>query len=67
MYRMNLKIARQKQHLTQQEMADKLGIGKQSYIRLELGYTDPTYGLVLKLNEMYPNEDIIELLKKEED
>lgn len=64
MRRMNLKVFRTKQGLTQQEMADKLGIAKITYVNIELGKHNPSFGLLEKFAEVFDYEDIWELFKK---
>lgn len=66
MKRYNLKNFRQKHDLTQGEMAEKLGISKNYYIQIELGYVNPSFKVAEKIGEVFAGEydDIFELLKK---
>lgn len=68
MKRYNLKIFREKQHLNQQQMADKLGISKSYYVAIELGNNDPSFRVAEAIDKNFHNqyEDIFELLKKGE-
>jgi len=66
MKRFNLKSFREKQGLTQQEMADKLGISKSYYVDIELGNSNPSFRVAEALYNNFHDkyEDIFELLKK---
>lgn len=66
MKRYNLKIFREKQDLTQQEMADKLGISKSYYVAIELGNADPSFRVAEAIENNFRSkyDDIFELLKK---
>lgn len=66
MKRYNLKIFREKQHLTQQEMSDKLGISKSYYVAIELGISEPSFRVAEAIDKNFHNlyDDIFELLKK---
>ena len=66
MKRFNLKSFREKQGLTQQEMADKLGISKSYYVDIELGNSNPSFRVAKALYNNFHDkyEDIFELLKK---
>lgn len=64
MKRYNLKSFRQRQGLTQQAMADKLGIAKITYVNIERGVHNPSFGLLEKFAEVFEYDDIWELFKK---
>lgn len=66
MKRFNLKSFREKQGLTQQQMADKLGISKSYYVDIELGKSEPSFRVALALDNNFHDkyQDIFELLKK---
>ena len=68
MKRYNLKIFREKQHLNQQQMADKLGISKSYYVAIELGNNEPSFRVAEAIDKNFHNqyENIFELLKKGE-
>ena len=68
MKRYSLKIFREKQHLNQQQMADKLGISKSYYVAIELGNNEPSFRVAEAIDKNFHNqyEDIFELLKKGE-
>ncbi len=53
-----IKIARIKSGLTQQQMADKMGIKLLPYQRLESGKNNPTLKTILKLKEVLPEIDL---------
>lgn len=62
--RFNLKVFREKQGLTQEEIAQKLGISKSHYTALELGKLDPSFGLLERFSEIFEYDDIWFLFKK---
>lgn len=66
MKRFNLKSFREKQGLTQQEMADKLGISKSYYVDIELGNSNPSFRVAEALYNNFHDKygNIFELLKK---
>lgn len=64
MKRYNLKSFRERQKLTQQEMADKLEIAKITYVNIERGVHNPSFGLLEKFEEVFEYDDIWELFKK---
>lgn len=66
MKRYSLKMFREKQTLTQEEMAKKLGISKSHYVNIELGVYDPSYELLVKFSEIFEYNDIWKLFKKGE-
>lgn len=64
MKRYNLKFFRERQKLTQEAMAAKLDIAKSTYVNIERGITNPSFGLLEKFAEVFEYEDIWELFKK---
>ncbi|HBF67707.1 MAG TPA: transcriptional regulator [Firmicutes bacterium] len=57
----NFKLYRKKAKLTQKEMADKLNVSRQSYIKYESGETEPSFE-TLKQISLILNTSIDELL-----
>ena len=53
-----IKISRVRHHYTQQQMADKLGIGLLPYQRLESGENNPTLKTILKVKEVLNEIDL---------
>lgn len=53
-----IKISRIKHHYTQQQMAEKLGIGLLPYQRLESGENNPTLKTILKVKEVLSDIDL---------
>lgn len=47
-----IKERRQKMGLTQEEVANKLGISQVAYGRYELGTREPNFSLILKISEI---------------
>lgn len=64
MKRYNLKSFRERQKLTQEEMANKLGIAKITYVNIERGVYNPSFGLLEKFAEVFEYDDIWELFKR---
>lgn len=64
MKRLNLKMFRLKHNLTQEEMAKKLGIAKITYVNIELGKANPSFGLLETFSVVFEYDDIWELFKK---
>ena len=64
MKRHNLKMFRQRLGLTQQAMADKLEIAKITYVNIERGVHNPSFGLLEKFEQEFEYDDIWELFKK---
>lgn len=60
----NLKAAREKKHISQQEVADYLGITRQAYSHYEVGRRKPDYETLLKLSEFY-GVSVLDLLDAE--
>jgi transcriptional regulator with XRE-family HTH domain len=48
-----LKDFRKKEGLTQQQMADKLGINRVTYTKIELGYRDPDLNFMKSLEKAF--------------
>ena len=55
---MNLKQVRQKQGITQTEMAGKLGVSRPTYIRIEMGEKEPTVGQARVITELFQIDKI---------
>ena len=53
-----IKVSRIKHRYTQQQMADKLGIGLLPYQRLESGENNPTLKTILKVKEVLSDIDL---------
>ena len=66
MKRLNLKVFRIKNNLSQEDMAKKLGISKVYYCRIETGVNDPSFGLLEKFGEIFNYDDVWFLFKKSE-
>ncbi len=64
MKRYNLKMFRIMQDLTQQDIAQKLGISKSHYVSIEQGTQDPSFKLLEQFAEVFTINDIWELMKK---
>lgn len=64
--RENLKTFRRDQGLTQDEMANKLGISTSHYKNIEVGTYDPSFKLLTKFGEVFDGlyDDIWDLFKK---
>lgn len=62
--RKNLLLFRLDNNLTQQEMANKLGITRVHYNSIENGKADPSFSLCQKLNELFEINDVWDLMKK---
>ena len=66
MKRYSLKMFREKQGLTQEEMSEKLQISKSHYVNIELGVYDPSYELLERFSKLFEYDDVWELFKKGE-
>lgn len=64
MKRLNLKFFRQRLGLKQEEMAEKLDLAKSTYVNIELGVTNPSFGVLEKFAEVFEVEDVWEIFKK---
>lgn len=55
-----LRSKRQNKKLTQQQIAEKLGISRSAYTNIENGVRNPSFPLALKFKEVleYKNDDI---------
>lgn len=60
----NLKAVREKKRVSQQEVADYLGITRQAYSHYEVGRRKPDYETLLKLAEFY-GVSVLDLLEAE--
>ena len=49
----NLKILRKNMQKTQEEVANEIGINSSTYARYEIGSTEPTFDVVLKLADYF--------------
>lgn len=58
----NLKTIREKKHVSQQNVADYLGITRQAYSHYEVGRRKPDYETLLKLAEYY-DVSVLDLLE----
>lgn len=67
MRRTNLKIFRIKHNLTQNNIAQKIGCGRDAYNAIENGMRNPSYEFIEKLQAAFdiPNADVWELLERE--
>jgi putative transcriptional regulator len=63
----NLKTAREKKTLTQEQLANLVGVSRQSIISIEKGHYVPTTILALKISEVLKQrvEDIFKLEKND--
>ncbi len=61
--RKNLKILRIQNDLTQDGMADRLGVSRTGYINVELGKSKGSIDFWLKVKKEFPDADIEELVK----
>lgn len=66
MERIDLKIFRIKQGLTQEEFAKKIGISRQSYLLIEAGKRDFKFGTLKKFKKAFnlTEEQAFNLMKK---
>ena len=60
----NLKAVREKKRVSQQDVADYLGITRQAYSHYEVGRRKPDYETLLKLAEFY-GVSVLDLLEAE--
>lgn len=58
MKREKLKSFREKMNLTQEKMAITLGITVAHYKSIEYGYRNPSFELLKKMKEIFPNFNI---------
>lgn len=59
-----LKKIRKQNKLYQTDMAKLLGCSYSHYVKVENGFTKPSYDLLVKIKEEFPSIDLNELLKK---
>ena len=64
--RFNLIKFRKSLKLSQEEMAEKLGISRPHFSDIENGKTNPSIELAFKMQEIFEVDDVLELFKKEE-
>lgn len=60
----NLKILRKRNNMTQQQVADKLKLGRVNYARYELGSVRPDYETIIAIADFY-DVSVDDLLRKE--
>lgn len=60
----NLRILRKRNNMTQQQLSDKLGIGRVNYTRYENGAVRPDYETVIILADFY-DVTVDDLLRKD--
>lgn len=61
--RIKLKMERIGNELTQEELASMLEMAQSYYSRIESGKINPSYSTTVKLQEIFPNINVIELLE----
>ena len=61
--RIKLKMERIGNELTQEELASMLEMAQSYYSRIESGKINPSYSATVKLQEIFPNVNVIELLE----
>ena len=61
--RIKLKMERIGIKLTQEELASMLEMAQSYYSRIESGKINPSYSTIVKLQEIFPNINVIELLE----
>lgn len=61
----NLRTLRVQKNLSQQDIADRLSINRTTYTKWELGVSEPSLTMLLKLAEIY-DVDCNQLLEKTE-
>lgn len=49
------------------DIAKKLGITQQTYCNIKNGKTTPSIEFAYKFSEVYPDEDVLELMKLDEE
>lgn len=60
----NLKEIRKKYKLYQTDMANLLECSYSHYVKVENGFTKPSYDMLLKIKEEFPSVNLNELIKK---
>lgn len=62
----NLRTLRVQKNLSQQDIADRLSINRTTYTKWELGVSEPSLTMLLKLAEIYDVDCCNRLLEKTE-
>lgn len=62
--RLKLLVFRKQEGLTQQQMAEKLGITSTHYSRIETGDSNPSYELLKKFQEEFGLIETLDLFEK---
>lgn len=62
--RFNLILWEKEMGLKAKDIAKKLGISEAMYSNIKRGKTTPNIKFVYKFREVFPNVDVLELLKK---
>jgi len=65
--RKTLKEMRLKKHMTQQNVADKIGLTRMGYSKIENCTRDPSFKILLKIKELmaYENDNLFDIYKNE--
>lgn len=63
--RFNLMNFRKKKKLSQEKMANLLGISRPHYSDIENGKVSPSIDFAYKIQQVFEVDDVMELLKKE--
>ncbi|MGX7417774.1 helix-turn-helix domain-containing protein [Carnobacterium gallinarum] len=59
-----LKMFRRQKKITQKEMAKILEYSYSHYVKVENGFTNPSYDFLLKIKNIYVDFDLNKLIKK---
>ena len=62
--RLKLLVFRKSKGLTQKQMAEQLGITSTHYSRIETGEANPSYELILKFQEVFQTNEVLDLFEK---
>jgi len=59
---------RLKKHMTQQNIADKIGLTRMGYSKIENGTRDPSFKILLKIKELlaYENDNLFDICENQE-
>ena len=63
--RKNLIFWRIEQRLRQKDMCERLGVTSSHYSNLERGISDPSYDLLVRFQEVFKVNNVLELFEKE--
>lgn len=63
--RKNLIFWRIEQRLRQKDMCERLGVTSSHYSNLERGISDPSYDLLVRFQETFKVDNVLELFEKE--